>query len=572
MSYVSHDSSQINCSNLSNNIKSYYLKACYRKKMSSSTYKKTKAILAPIIDIPGFTWNVSTKKIDANGYSLNVETLHAKYEPQNVQKIGHLSIKPLGIETTTYHCTIEAHNKNFSEKLNLNDIFNQVTNTSLEYPEISTEENSISQCLIEKDQYTCHKLVLSFGDVKSDVSFVTDAGYHVYQMNLNDNMSIVMPEIYQDLHSKYPPLQSEYPCKILNSNTTNSLSDIILSRTYSSNPTHTEMLIQHALKTYGQYSYTDDVIKGMLSNIAIDSSNPVAPFQEATPYNENWYSVNWQEPIKISHLQPERIENNDNLGGKYQQRYNLISIFSGKTNTEDSFGTTFIHETGHYVMNGLFKNDSKPYSPSNLEQKNAYNEAELTTFKNLGKQLGLSSLKLDSLNAVDDVIHEIKNTPLMELMTYFQSLNKSKDEVYINEMRSKHGFSYLNDYLPNWIIDAKLFLKLQKSTSSIEVGDSEKISEHLKIMSQFSLLLFDYERVELEPELIIRIPHLLSDKIPLSTLETYFKPLMTYWDNHITPQVNLAFENHQEQCQNMNIHVPECLPNYLDIYQQGIMV
>ena len=540
--------------------------------MSHSTYKKTKAILAPIIDIPGFTWDVSTKKIENIGYSLNIETLHAKYEPQNTQTLGHLAIKPLGIETTTHHCTIEAHNKRLSETLNLNDIFSQVTNASLKYPEISSEENSISQCLIEKDQIICHKLVLSFGAVKSDVSFGTDVGYHAYQMSLNNNMTVAAPEIYQDLHSKYPTLQSEYPCKMLNSNTPNSLSDIILSRTYSSNPTHTEMLVQHALKTYGQFSYTDDVIKGLLSNIAIDNLNPVTQFQDATLYNEEWYNVNWQEPIKIAHYQPEEISDKNYIGGQYNKQYNLISTFSKKTNTEDSFGTTFIHETGHYVMNSLFKNGSKPYSPSKLEQKNAYHEAELATFKNLGSQLGVPSFKLDPLNKVDDVIHEIKNTPLMELIAYFQSASKSTDHDYINEMRSKYGFSYLNDYLPNWVIDVKLFLKLQKSMSPIEVGDSGKISDHQKILTQFSLLLSDYEKESIEPELIIRIPHLLSENVPLSTLETYFKPLMNYWDNHITPQINLAFENHQEQCLNINTHVPECLPNYLDIYQQGVMV
>lgn len=538
--------------------------------MSHSTYKKTKAILAPIIDIPGFIWDVSTKKIENIGYSLNVETLHAKYEPQNTQTLGYLSIKPLGLETTTHHCTLEVHKKGFSAKLNLNDIFNQVTNTSLEYPTI--EKNSISQCLMEKDQFVCHKLVLSFGDIKLDASFSTDVGYHAYQINLNNNMAVAGPEIYRDLYSKYPVLQSEYPSKTLNSTTANSLSDIILSRTYSSDPTHTKMLIENALKTYGQFSYTHDVIKSLLSNIAIDNSNPVTEFQHAIIHNQDRYNVNWQGPLKIAHYQPEEFSGKNYTSGQYSGKYNLISIFTKNNEVETQFGVTLIHEIGHYVMHSLFKNNYKPYQSSNLEQKNTYLEAELATFKNLGKKLGLSSYKLDSLDKVDDVINEIKNTPLMELMAYFHSASKSTDSTYVNEMRTKHGFSYFNDYFPNWAIDTKLFFKLQKSILFIEISESETISDHLKILSQFSLLLFDYQREALEPELIIRIPHLLSDNVPLSTLETYFKPLMNYWDNHVTPQINMAFENHQEQCLNMNTHVPECLPNYLDIYQQGVMV
>ncbi len=536
--------------------------------MSRPTYKKAKAILAPIIDIPGFTWDVSTKKIQHTDYSLNIETLHAKYEPQHSQKIGYVSIKPLGLETITHHCTIQPHKKGFTAKLNLKDIFTEVTNVSLDNPQISTEENSISECVIEKDLIICDKLVLSFGDLKSDVSFTTDVEYYAYQINLNNNITAAAPEIYHTAYKTYPALQSEHPSKTLNTIGTNSLSDIILSRTYSSNSTQSEMQLQNALKTYGEFSYTNDLIKGLLSNVAIDNSTPVTSFQSYTPYNNAWYLLNFQEPIKITHFQPGEFANKTNTGGMYQEKYNAISIFSKSVDSDTSFATTFIHETGHYVMNGLFKNGCKPFTSSNLAQKNAYEEAELATFKNLGKQLGLPLSRLDPLDKVDDVIDEIKNTTLIELMAYFQSPSKSKDSSYVSEMRTKHGFSYMNDYL----IDTKLFFKLLNSQSFIEVPSSEKLSVHIDIITQFTILMFDYPREKLEVELIIRIPHLLSENVPLSTLETYFKPLMNYWDNHITPQINTSFENHQEQCFGANTHVPECLPNYLDIYQQGVMV
>ena len=188
-----------------------------------------------------------------------------------------------------------------------------------------------------------------------------------------------------------------------------------------------------------------------------------------------------------------------NRRGYYSPEFNVITFKGEKGDkTENIFVPAFIHESSHAVINRLFKNDCKPFFKTDESQKAYYAQAEIAVFKNVAQKLMLGESELLTLNTTENIIEAIKQSNLLnELIT-------EEDNVI---------------------------------AKGLNISEEEFL-----ILSELHSLIYHYPPNTISTELIVRIPQLLTQGVPTITLENYFKPLMNYWENIITPEVTKIVE------------------------------
>lgn len=486
--------------------------------------------------LPGFSEQTIVKNIDsssASDFSMVDVLSIQKYVPQNTLTSGAVTVRVAEIECISndvklskvqsfilprYFGYLVKIVKYLSEMLigpgvisysdrHLIDIVNSADSDKYKLPDVlSRLESSVS--FMEGSNNTENEN----GKIKI-CSYLVRYNYEMtrssldrrveFQMQADRSLSAhIIEALNEEMLSQYPLILSEQPCGALSQIKPNSFMGVILSRTYSSNPMKTKMHLEKVIGNCGFSHYTSDIVKAMCLGIVKGDNYPFVKYEQNHIIGGTTYFISRKDPLKIVHCQDKEEyalhRRNDcspegyRSVGYYSREYNVIAFLAD--DMDDNTLGTFIHESAHAIMNILFKNKSKPYSSENAEQLNAYKLAELNVFRNVAEKLGFPAKELSSVDNVADIIKWLK------------------DDIAIF---SKHK----ND----------------------------------KVLSAFSILVRAYEESELDCEVIVRIPQFLSMGIPLSNLQTYFMPLLNYWDKIITPKFSAFFDESRELFKRLNL-------------------
>lgn len=545
--------------------------------MSQSSNRNSIDTILPIIDMPNLTTRTDSFEVTGSDYSLLYLNLHNQYQAQNSISNERMTVKVADLEANAAIVQIKdvviAHGSGTNTALTISGLcLSEVLSQSPPFQAESIQKSVLSTLNKIDDIMSINKIStyretldgkiifdetrIIYNSKNSDM--FTSKASDIIEAQINADLNLgtdIFDKINQEMFNQYPLIQSEHPCKNLALLAPNTLSNVILSRTYSSNPASTETQLIDALKTYGQFNYQSDIIKTLAISIVAGEKYPVVPHNTHYVIDGITYFVTRQDPLKIMH--PEMLEKNiyeQEIAGVYSSEYNIIA-FTGKPG-DHSFAAHFIHEAGHGVLHLLFKNEGKPFSnDAHFEQKTAYEEAELNVFKHLANKLGLNEPDLENLTSINDLIQTIKINTILDLI-YLSTHENDVDTMQFSfNLKSKYGFEI---DLPAEILDEKITTKLAQEFNTLGITEND-----FKVLIEFSNLLYCYDEDLLQTELIVRIPQLLAEGTSLSTVETYFKPLMNYWDTTITPEVTKMFEDHQAQCHpDQHHYLPTEMPAY----------
>lgn len=485
--------------------------------------------LPPIIETSGLTSHISSFHSKDSDFALLVQNLDAQFVPQNKIANERISVKAACINATFTNLFLKDGEEYDSPmalsdlpSINLTEVMNtyapallsKISDLTLEHIKnkdiVTSNTVSKSQETNNIDTILIHQAQFSYNPKNPDLSFAEAGELFDNQMNADKNLSPEILDYFNDkIFEQYPFLQSQTPCKNLSATSQNSINDIILSRTYSAHAETTADQFNQALSTYSQFSYSTDIIRALSVSISGGDKSSSVPSDAHYTLNGASYAVHREEPLKIIHCQNAEemtLHSVDketlavNRGGYYSTEFNVIA-FRGETNSTDGniFVPAFIHESGHAVMNRLFKNDCKPFFKTDESQAALYNQAEIDVFKNLAQRLMLEeNTEILPFNTTENIIITIKKSGLLD------ALITEEDDVIAQKLN---------------------------------VSEEEYL-----ILNELHSLIYHYPSDLISAELIIRIPQLLTQGVATTTLEGYFKPLMNYWEHTVTPEVEQMVE------------------------------
>lgn len=491
-----------------------------------STYQQNN-YLPP--EISGLTNNITTFNAKDDDFVLLMQKLDAQFAPQNKVENQRLSVKAAAVNATYTNLFIKDREEYDSKvalsglpHINLTEMISVYTPSLLNKISALTLEHIKNKAIVsssttEKSQETnnidtilIHQVQFSYNPEKPDLSFSEAAELFDNQIDADKNLSPEILDYFGDkIIEQYPFIQNQ-PCKNLSTTSQNSINDIILSRTYSANPEATAYELSQALDIYSKFSYSTDIVKALAASLDGGNAFSAVPSDSHYTLKGASYAVHREEPLKFVHCQnTEEMTQHSidketdavNRKGYYSPEFNVVTFKSEQDGqARNIFVPAFIHESSHAVINRLFKNDCKPFFKTDESQHALYEQAEIAVFKNLAQKLMLEeNVDLLPFNTAENIMIAIKRSELLD------TLVTEEDNVIATQLK---------------------------------VSEEEYL-----VLNELHSLIYHYPRDTISAELIVRIPQLLTQGVSTTTLETYFKPLMGYWAEAITPEVGKMMSN-----------------------------
>lgn len=481
----------------------------------------------PIIGVSGLTNNIISFNSKDADFTLLVQKLDIQYVSQNELKNDRLSVKVANMNTTFTNIFLKDVDQDLSptalsnfSPINLTEVISLYAPTllsqisTLKLKQIKNKDifqfssKAKSQETNGIDTLLIHETLFSYNPDNPDLAFSEAGTLFEKQLNADKNLSSEILDYFSaKLSEQYPFIQGEKSCKNLSLTTQNSISDIILSQTYSADPQATVALLNQALSTYSKFSYTSDIINALSASISGGDAYSAVPSDYSYAIEGALYSVHRTEPLRIVHCQnTEEMTQHSvdkethavNRRGFYSPELNVITFKGDISEMPNIFTPAFIHESSHAVINRLFKNDCQPFFKMDENQKALYEQAELAVFKNLAKKLNIVESGVYDFSTTQMAIKALKHSDILDRV-----INEEDD----------------------------VMIKTHKVTE-----------EDFLVLSELHSLIYHYGEDALSAELIVRIPQLLTQGVSAATLESYFKPLMDYWNTSITPEVAKIIE------------------------------
>ncbi len=539
------------------------------------TFSQEQRALSGLSYEAGFDGGMSLRYLQANEMSCFAKSLSGSYIPLNSITNGRLTIRVASVEATTIEIDLKSPEDRAETRdatrligiaatpLSLSQFISSSRELAFSHADQRTKVlSAIDQILltesgistteairVEEGKMTSEAIVVTYQQEQKK-SLPTQQALDLFNRHIraDKNLSANVFQVFANkMMEQYPLIQSEMPCATLSRTTANKLCDVILSRTYSSHPAATQRQFQDALKTYGRYSFTNDVIKMLALSIAAGDDSPAVQFDLHYELDGVTYFVSRKEPLKIIHCQNateakahqgmNRSQPLLEVGGYYSPEYNVVVFEANET---EPFSSYFIHEASHATMHFLFKNKTKPYNPDDANQKNTFEQAALSVFKNVAQKLGIKKAALSTLHSIPDIVALLKRETMLDLIECNYRSSKAQALSFMLELRNKYGFA---EDLTAEKLEENIINKLKQ-----EIANKKLKPHDLTVLSEFAALIYDYPEEEIEEELIVRLPQLLAEKVPSPKLKSYFNPLMKYWNATVTPAVSTLYALHQARC------------------------
>jgi len=229
------------------------------------------------------------------------------------------------------------------------------------------------------------------------------------------------------------------------------------------------------------------------------------------------------------------------VGGEYRPTYHLVAL----PENSSEFNVAFIHELTHAGINMIFGNDdAKAYSGNS---ESAYHAAAKATLRNLAEKLDFAvGENADALSILNDLK---MNSQVFQLVLASNGLFVSAD-MMVSLAKQYLNKEYSEDFLSQENV-AELVSNELEANGVFSTNIPNFINEGDRaILQEFTKLAYGYKLEEaLDRELIVRIPHLISNHVSIEKVSEYFGPLMDYWKQTITPIVSNMREAHIAECE-----------------------
>lgn len=358
------------------------------------------------------------------------------------------------------------------------------------------------------------------------------------QIELDNSLNIEHAQaINNELYEKFPILNNSTPIVTMLNNKIVSQLDILLSRTYSSDPIAANKVIKEVLANSGKHgSVFNDLFAGIILGIAKGADYPVAPFLTHINLEKDLLGI-WQDillgrvigsTIVIERNEPLRIihstdrTNLDNLGkteaaGFYSPEYN-VALFLDTAERA-------VHEFVHAFNNLVFNNKGNPFS---LKNENFYLEAVKDFLLNLNAKLKqsndsilefeLSSMRynLESFGILE--LLAMAKTPSLDIKKFFTSKDIFLDE---DELREWELNEWLNKHFKDSIIEEisheQITAKLAQEIEKIGLTPIE-----FEVISRLSHIFYSLEKSSFDAKLTEAMINSYSEHEDKSTVKDIF--------------------------------------------------
>ena len=350
-----------------------------------------------------------------------------------------------------------------------------------------------------------------------------------YIKHLNSIKSYITSEAYNEATSFFKTLYSNATC-ILSPSNGYSIYEIVANATYSDHN-----IASNIHTTYNDYYINSkqpvqDVIKFIsLSHLKYAGIKIFLP-SDAHYTNSHYFSSVIKAPHKDNHI---------------YLSYNISGAMD--------YQSILMHEMGHFFFDALFNNTAKPY----FETDSQSNSTRYSKYQISAKETLLNILKLSK-----DSNTQVKNTPMLDVINYMKkaaSLNLNHWAFSYYDSNDKNVFlveALLQVYYPV-LARNKVYTDISQLLSEPEAKKIQLLegifSAHKFSQDESYLLerIFDYihrDAKQYDIELLNRLPELQVKKLETSVLKV-FNPLALYWEDYITPEVNIKTQEHLKECE-----------------------
>ena len=358
------------------------------------------------------------------------------------------------------------------------------------------------------------------------------------QIELDNSLSIEHAQaINNELYEKFPILNNSTPIvTILNSKIVSQL-DVLLSRTYSSDPIAATKIAKEVLANSGKHGPVfNDLFAGIILGIAKGADYPIAPFLTHITLEKDLLGVlqdmlfggvigatiaiERNEPLKIIHSIDRT--NLDNLGkteaaGFYSPEYN-VALFLDTAERA-------VHEFVHALNNLVFNNKGNPFS---LKNENSYLEAVKDFLLNLNAKLGQSNdsilefefssmgYTLESSGILG--LLAMAKTPSLDIKKFFTRKNIFSDEEQLREWALEEWLNkHFKDSIIEEITHEQITAKLAEEVEKLGLTPVE-----FEVISRLSDIFYSGEQSSFDAKLTEAMINSYSEHEDKSTVKEIF--------------------------------------------------
>lgn len=352
-----------------------------------------------------------------------------------------------------------------------------------------------------------------------DIANSIDLTRYTNQARLDHTLSIEdAKREAESLFIDFPVLNAK-PVAQITSNKVSSINDVLLNSLYSYKADAANVIknIKYDINHSSKFLF-GDVFTIIALDLAKYNSSVVSKAHQFAA-DSSVYVLERNEPFRLIYETNEEIRQQRKLidvggekeiGGFYRPLVNLIT-FQGDVE--------LVHEATHACLHMLFANDALPYPKEKDKIQEKYNQAEKELLSNIASKLGYSD---EEAKFSDDKWYNnyfFLNLPLVDLLYRAQE----SDLNYFEELELKDK---LNEY-------------------NISYEKAHLMSDIINVLQNYGTKDFS---IELLPIMVQKYQEGFNQDI----LDDIFSPLLSYWDEHIHPQVMTKIEEHRNECENHN--------------------